>query len=165
MEKEARRDRMKLSDRSGEVVALVIIGLVALFFRAHETQATGFFTPSFGPVEAIALYGSILVGAVGPLARMASGSRNAARPAEMLASLLWVASSAWLLAVFPFNFAHLGDVLPPVDWLHFLASLITNDIARLLLAIGVVGGMISIAINAILYIRVGALLRSGDQLH
>lgn len=162
-EKEARKDRMKLSDRAGEIVGIIIIGLVALFFRVHQTEATGFFTSSFGPLEAALFYGSILIGVMAPLARLATGRRNAARPAEMLASLFWVASSAWLLAAFPFNFAHFGDVLPPIDWLRFLAGLVTNDVGRVALILGIIGGIISIAFNAVLYISVKGLLRAGGQ--
>jgi len=157
-ERQAQKDRMKLSERGGEVVGIVIIGLVAFFFYAHQTQTTGFFTPSFGPTEAFALYGSILMGMIGPLVKVATGRRNVARPPEMLASLFWIGSSAWLLIAFPFNFAYFADVVP--QFLRFLVSWITNDIARVLLAIGLFGGIISIAVNARLYIKIRALWES-----
>jgi hypothetical protein len=159
IEKEAKKDHMKPSERGGEVIGMVVIGLVALFFYTHQTQSTGFFTSSFGPTEAFLFCGSILVGMTGPVVRLATGRRNAARPPEMLASIFWIASSAWLLTVFPFNFVHLGDVLP-ADFLHILVSWITNDIARALFVIGILGGIASIAINAILYARVRNLLRT-----
>jgi hypothetical protein len=60
------------------------------------------------------------------------------------------------MVVFPFNFAHFADVVP--DFLAFLISWITNDIARLLLAIGMVGGIVSVGINTVLYIIVRAFL-------
>ena len=66
------------------------------------------------------------------------------------------------MVVFPFNFAHLADVVP--DFLAFLISWITNDIARLLLAIGMVGGIVSVGINTVLYIKVRAfLLQQSDS--
>jgi hypothetical protein len=60
------------------------------------------------------------------------------------------------MVVFPFNFAHFADVVP--DFLAFLISWITNDITRLLLAIGMVGGIVSVGINTVLYIKVRAFL-------
>ena len=69
----------------------------------------------------------------------------------------WYVASAWfLMVVFPFNFAHFADVVP--DFLAFLISWITNDIARVLLAIGMVGGVVSVGINTVLYIKVRAFL-------
>ena len=160
-EKQAQKNRMKLSERGGEVVAIVIIGLVALFFYAHETQATGFFTSSFGVVEKILLYGSILFGVSGPFARLATGRRNTARPPEMLVSLFWTVSSAWLLMVFPFNFAHFADIVPQL--LRFLVIWITNDIALIIITIGISGCIISIAVNAMLYIKIRILLESDNR--
>jgi hypothetical protein len=60
------------------------------------------------------------------------------------------------MVVFPFNFAHFADVV--LGFLAFLISWITNDIARLLLAIGMVGGIVSVGINTVLYIKVRAFL-------
>lgn len=86
-------------------------------------------------MEAFVFYGSILAGIVGPVLQLATGRRNSVRPAEMLAALFWTGSSAWLLAVFPFNFAHLSDVLPPIDFLHYLIGGISNDVGRALLVL------------------------------
>lgn len=157
VEKQALKDNMKNSQRGGEVVAVIVIGLVALFFYAHQTEATGFFTSSFGGIEVLLLYGAILIGVAGPMARFLTGRRNKSRPAELIASVFWIVASAWfLMVVFPFNFAHSADIVP--DFLAFLVSWITNDIVRVLLAIGMVGGIISVGINTVLYIKVRAFL-------
>lgn len=161
-EKEARRDRIALSERGGGVFAIIAIVLVALFFYAHQAWSTGFFTSSFGSTEAFFLYGSIITGAAGPLARLATGRRNASRLPELAASVFWIVSSAWLLVVFPFNFAHFADVVP--GFLQFLVSWITNDIAWLLFALGTAGGVVFTAVNARLYLQVRRLLRSQRQL-
>jgi hypothetical protein len=58
--------------------------------------------------------------------------------------------------VFPFNFAHFADIVS--DFLAFLVSWITNDIARVLIAIGMLGGIVSVGINTVLYIKVRAFL-------
>lgn len=157
-EKESRRDSMKLSERGGELVGVAAIILVALFFYAHQSWATGFFTSSFGSTEAFFLYGSIILGTLAPLVRFAVGRRNDARPPEALASLFWVAGSVWLLVVFPFDFAHFGDVLP--DFLRFLVGWITNDIAWVLVLLGTLGGIGSTATSVMLYLKVGRLLLS-----
>lgn len=60
--------------------------------------------------------------------------------------------------IFPFNFAHFGDIVP--EFLHFL-SWITNDISWILLAIGLAGGIAFVGVTTILYIKVKALLKSG----
>jgi hypothetical protein len=157
VEKQALKDNMKNSERGGELVGIIVIGLIALFFYVHQTEAIGFFIPSFGGTEALLLYGAILIGMAGPLARFLTGKRNKSRPPELVASVFWVIASAWfLMVVFPFNFAHLADIVP--DFLRFLVSWITNDIARVLIAIGMVGGIISVGIKTVLYIKVRALL-------
>jgi hypothetical protein len=97
VEKKALEDNMKISQRGGEVVGIIVIGLVALFFYTHQTEATGFFTSSFGTAEAFLLYGSILIGTAGPIARLLTGRRNKSRPAELIASVFWIVASAWFL--------------------------------------------------------------------
>jgi hypothetical protein len=157
VEKQALKDNMNNSQRGGEIVGVILIGLIAFFFYAHQTESTGFFTSSFGGTEAFLLYGAILVGVAGPMSRILTGKRNKSRPPELIASVFWVIASVWfLMVVFPFNFAHVADVVP--DFLAFLISWITNDIARVLLAIGMVGGIISIGINSVLYIKVRVFL-------
>lgn len=157
VEKKALEDNMKNSQRGGEIVGIIVIGLVALFFYVHQTETTGFFTSSFGGIEAFLFYGAILIGMAGPIVKFLTGKRNKSRPAEIIASVFWVVASAWfLMVVFPFDFAHFADVVP--DFLRFLVSWITNDIAYVLIAIGMVGGIISVGINTVLYIKVRTLL-------
>ncbi|HXV45210.1 MAG TPA: hypothetical protein VD736_00885 [Nitrososphaera sp.] len=155
-QKEAFRDRMGLSERGGEIFAVAVIALVGSFFYAHQAWSTGFFTTSFGPTEAFFLYGSIIAGGAGPVSRFITGRRNVSRIPELGASALWIAGSIWLLAVFPFNFAHLPDVLP--DSLKFLLSWITNDVAWVLFVLGILGGIGSVPVNVVLYRRVRRLL-------
>ena len=157
VEKEAKRDYIPKSARGGEGASIIGIMLAALFFYAHQAWSTGFFMPSFGPFEAFMLYGAILLGMAGPVARMVIGSRNSARVPEILASIFWIFSSVVLFVSFPFDFAHFADVIP--DFLRFLVTWITNDIARVLFALGIVGGVVFTVINAGLYMQVRKLLR------
>jgi hypothetical protein len=161
-EKKALEDTMSNSQRGGEIVAVIVIVLVALFFYAHQTEETGFFTSSFGATEAFLLYGAILIGTAGPIARFLTGKRNKSRTAELVASIFWIVASVWfLMVVFPFDFAHFADIVP--DFLQFLISWITNDVARVLISIGLVGGAVSVAVNTVLYIKVRTLLLQQEQ--
>lgn len=147
---------MKNSERGGELVGVIVIGLIALFFYAHQIEATGFFTSSFGEPEALLLYGAILIGVAGPLARSLTGKRNKSRP-PLIASVFWIVASAWFLTVvFPFDFAHFADIVP--NFFTFLVSWITNDIARALIAIGMMGGIVFVGVNNVLCIKVKAFL-------
>lgn len=156
-EKEARRDSMSLSERGGEIAAIIGTILVSLFFYAHQAWSTGFFTTAFGKIEAFFLYGFILVGMTGSLARIAMGKRNTSRIPEIGASIFCIVGSLWLFNVFPFNFAHFADVIP--SFLQFLVRWVTNDIARVLFALGIVGGVVFAVINTRLYLKVRKLLQ------
>lgn len=98
----------------------------------------------------------------GPLSRLVTGRRNVSRLPELAASTFWISGSLWLLVYFPFNFAHLVDVLP--EFLRFALAWITNDIARIFFVLGLLGGIASVAVNAILYLRVRRLLRQTQQI-
>lgn len=138
------------------MVGVVVVILVALFFYAHQAWSTGFFTTSFGSAEAFFLYGSILLGALGPLMRSAIGRRNDVRPAEIATSLFWIVGSIWLLLVFPFDFSHFGDALP--DFVRFLVSWVSNDIAWVLFLVGTLGGIAFPIVSGLLYLKVKKLL-------
>ncbi len=161
VEKEAKRDQMKLSERGGETASLIGVVLVTLFFYAHQARSTGFFLTSFGSLESFLLYGSIFFGVIGPLARVATGRRNLARPPEIIASIFWIVASIWLLVVFPFDFAHFADIVP--DFLRFLITWVTDDIAMILFILGILGGIAFIVTSAILYWKVGTLLSSHNE--
>ena len=147
---------MRPSKRGGEIAAVIGIILVTLFFYAHQTSSTGFFTSAFGSTEAFFLYGSILTGMAGPIARLATGRRNISRLPELAGSAFWILGSVWMFNAFPFNFTHFADVIP--EFLQFLVKWITNDIARVLFVFAIVGGVVFIAINTRLYMQVCKLL-------
>ena len=157
-QKEAKRDKMNFSERSGEIAAVIGIVLVSLFFYAHQAWSTGFFTAAFGPTEAFFLYGSLVSGITGPLARLVIGRRNISRLPELAASVFWIVGSIQLFLVFPFDFAHFGDVLP--DFAKFVVAWVSNDLARVLFALGIAGGIAFTATTAILYLKVRKHLRA-----
>jgi len=118
-------------------IATVIAMLVLLgFFVSHQQSNTGFFTDKFGSLEMLALYVPILLAFAPPIARAMSGRHNPARPFEVIMNISMAIGSLWLVIVFPFNFAHLTDVLP--DTIRFIFSWINNDIGRFVLILQVI---------------------------
>ena len=112
--------------------------LTVAFFAAHQTWATGFFLPSFGLVEQVLFYGSILSSAVIAANVIALGIReDRAIMLQMVGAALWMVTTVWLYMVFPFNFSHFADVVPSP--LRFLVTWLTNDIARIIWALIVIG--------------------------
>ncbi|MEO9319889.1 MAG: hypothetical protein ABI361_04375 [Nitrososphaera sp.] len=158
-ERAARRDFIPAYKRVGVVGSIFVTTLVFLFFYAHQAWSTGFFTESFGPLE-YAFYGAIFCGLVGPLARAITGRRNTSRIPEIAASIFWILCSVWLLQVFPFDFSHFGDVLP--SFMRFMVAWITNDIARVFLAIGIVATSIFAIVSAAIYLSVRKILLSSE---
>jgi hypothetical protein len=118
---------------------------VFAFFAYHQLANTGFFSSSYGGLEMILLYGSILFSALAPLTRALTGRRNPARPVETAGNIFFEAAQIWLLILFPFNFSHLSAALP--SQLGFLLSWITNDIGRILLVLGIISMPVFASIN------------------
>lgn len=118
-------------------IATVIAMLVLLgFFVSHQQSNTGFFTDKFGSLEMLALYVPILLSLAPPMARAMSGRHNPARPFEAIMNISMAAGSLWLVIVFPFNFAHLTDVMPGA--IRFIFAWINNDIGRFVLMLQVI---------------------------
>lgn len=117
----------------GLSIGIVVVGLLmGAFFIAHQTQATGFFTPTFGMLEMILLYGVLLYWIV-TSALIIVGQKNLSRDLDLGGLFFAAFAIVWLLVVFPFDFAHFADVAP--DSLRFLLQWISNDIARLLMVL------------------------------
>lgn len=124
----------------GPLATIVAMFVLLGFFAIHQWTNTGYFTDTFGTVERLALYVPIVVSFGAPLARMVTGRQNPARPFEAAMNISLAIGSLWLAIVFPFNFAHLTDVLP--EAVRFVLSWINNEIGRLVLILQVVIGII-----------------------
>jgi len=152
VEGEAKKDRLLFSDRAGNGVAVFAILLVLLFFVVHQTSSTGFFTSKFGPTETFLFYVSILLAAVGAAAKVVVGRKNMLRPFDTLQDGFGVVAFVWLFVVFPFDFSHLADVLP--NFLRFLLLWISNDVAKVLMAIAIIAAPVLTVYTAVLYVFV-----------
>jgi hypothetical protein len=127
-------DVVRKDDIYMSIVIDVVGVLLVLFFIAHQVWSTGFFTEKFSLLEMFLLYGSIFYW-IFTCAILLLGFKNPSRDLDSFGGLIFVTVTfAWLLIVFPFEFAHVADVLP--DFLRFLIQWISNEIARVLMVIG-----------------------------
>lgn len=145
-------DQLSLRQRGAEFILVTIMLLLFGFFAYHQFSGTGFMTAGFGPIESVALYGPILVSLAAPVVRALNGSRNSGRPFEIATHLSLMMGSFWLVRIFPFDFSHLGDVMPTVVRLFF--SWMTNDIGRLILILQVLLSPLSAVATALIYFSV-----------
>jgi type IV secretory pathway VirB2 component (pilin) len=151
-EAEAKKDIISFSERVGNIVGVVIGLLFVWFFVAHHTGSTGFFTSEFGTSEALLFYGSIMFGIVTTAFRGLFGRKNLARLFDIFEAILAAVAITWLFAVFPFDFAYLADVLP--SFLRFLLQWISNDIAKVLMVLGIIVTLVMAIYTAIFYVLV-----------
>lgn len=133
-------------DRFTGVAIVVVSALLIAIFAAHQTGSTGFFTSTFGTLETVMLYGSlvawIITGSLDGIFRQ----RLLSRLFDVFGGILFITISlVWLLVVFPFEFSFFADVFP--EFLKFLVQWISNDIARGIMVVGAillcVGGVYS----------------------
>ena len=124
-------------ERGVGIVIVVFSVLMVLYYAAHQIQSTGFFTEKFGTLEMVMVYGfwGFWIGSAGLEGVL--GRRLLSRLFDVFGGLIFATICiAWLLVVFPFEFAHFADVLP--DSLRFLMRWISNDIARVLMVLGII---------------------------
>jgi hypothetical protein len=118
----------------GLSIGIVVIGiLVGSYFIVHQARSTAFLTAAFGSLEIVLLYGTLLFW-IATSALIIVGQKSRSRDLDLGGLFFATAALAWLLAVFPFDFAHLADVAP--DSLRFLVQWISNDVARALMVLG-----------------------------
>lgn len=145
---------LTVAQRGAGLILVAAMLLLFGYFAHHQFANTGFFTAAFGSTEMAALYGPILLSLAAPIARALSGRRNPARPFEIATNLSLAIGSLWLFSVFPFNFAHLADILPGA--IRFGLSWITDDIGKFVLGLQVVIGLISALAITLKYVSVRA---------
>ena len=141
------------SERVVGISIVVISVLLVLYFIAHQTQSTGFFTAEFGTSEMVMLYGLLILGIISAGLEGVFGQRLYSRLFDVFGGLILAAvCTAWLLVVFPFEFTYFADVLP--DFLRFLVQWISNDIAGVIMVIGIIVAPIVASYTAIMYMLV-----------
>lgn len=111
-EAEAKKDVIQFSERAGNIIGIVGVLLVVLFFAVHQMQSTGFFTSSFSTAEMLLLYLSLVAGMITTAMRALFGRKNLARLFDVFGACFFTVTLTWLYIVFPFSFTHFADVLP-----------------------------------------------------
>ena len=128
-------DDIPLDERVASIAIVVFGVFIALYFAALQTWSTGFFTATFGTLEMLLLYGSLIYWIVTSVVLL-FGCKNLSRDFDIPGLFFVTIGIAWLFMVFPFDFAYFTDVLP--DFLRFLVQWISNDIARVLMVLGII---------------------------
>jgi len=162
-ERRAFKDRLMFWERSGEIFGVVVSFFFGLYFVESQIRGTGFFTSSFNRPEEFLFYGPWVFGMFVSIGRALYGRRNALRPFEAFQSLFIVVACSWFLAVFPFNFAHVADLLPQA--VRFMFAWVNNDIGAIALVLGGIGSLASTAYTSVLYAVVRSELRHHHGLH
>lgn len=139
------RESLSPAARVGEIILLGMCLLLLAFLVYHQAANTGFYTEKFGTFEMLCLYVPLLLAFSAPAVRALTGHRNPGRPFEAVTSLLLAGAAAWLLVVFPFNYAHLADALP--QGVRFILAWVTDDIARIVFILQIVVGPLSALVN------------------
>lgn len=151
-ESEAKKDVMPMSERWGQIVPVAGILIVLLFLIIHQTASTGLFTAQFGTTEAFLFYAPIITFLLSLMAKIVIGRKNAVRPFDAFTLAFLAVATIWLYIVFPFDFSHLADVLPTS--LRFILRWISNDIARTVMILQILGSLFFGGYTALLYVAV-----------
>ncbi len=132
-------------------IAIVVVSiLMMLYCVAHQMWSTGFFTAAFGTLEMIMLYGNLIAWAITGALEGVLGQRLLSRLFDVFGGIIFITISfAWLLVVFPFELTYFADVLP--NFLRFLVQWISNDIARVVMVIGIILLVVAAVYSPIAY--------------
>lgn len=154
--REAATDRMKQPERAGQLISVMLTVIAATYLFMHWLRDTGFYDPGFDEIDATMLFGPMLFSLVPPLFRFLVGRKNASRPSDVIVSVLFIISAIYFLANFMFNMEVFATPLP--EGVRFLLDWISDDVARILLGLAIVGGVFSAAWNALTYVKVKEIM-------
>jgi hypothetical protein len=126
------------SERIVGIGIVIFCVLLVLYFVTHQMESTGFFTETFGTLEMFMFYGYLAFWIITAGLEGVLGQRLLSRLFDTFGGIIFAAvSTAWLLVVFPFEFTYFADVMP--ESLRFLAQWISNDIARIVMILTIIG--------------------------
>ena len=150
IETAAKKDTMGLSHRLFDIFfGAGFIILFLIYFLLHHVLSTGFFTLEFGRVEFFLFFVPPLLDSVVTMMRGIVGRKNVLRPFGTFQLSLSAVGVAWLLVIFPFDFSHFADVLPPS--IQFALQWLSNDIVKVFMVLILIGTSIGTAYTALLY--------------
>ena len=135
--KEEAEKGIPTSERFVSIVLALFSVLMVVYLVSHQRMDTGFFTEKFGSWEMVMLYGFWGFWIATSGLEGIFGLRFLSRVVDVFGGLiLATVALTWLLIVFPFEFAYFPDVLP--ESLRFLVAWISNEIARVLMVLGII---------------------------
>lgn len=156
--READHNKIKMGERIGNIIGIFFILLFFLILIDVQVSGIGFFTSKFGPLEQFLFYGPLLYSIFPSLLRVFTANKNLARLADIIGSAFFIVAAIELLYVFPFDFPSLVDYLfGPVSGALFW---VTNDLARVVIEIGILVSAVSAAYNIVLYFSVRQEMRA-----
>jgi hypothetical protein len=124
-------------DRAFSFFMFVFSILLIIYFANHQMQSTGFLTKSFGLLEIIFLYGYSVFWIISAGLEGVLGQRLLSRMVDAFGGVIFGGICIiWLFFVFPFDFTNFAVVLP--DHIRFLLVWISNDIARVIMLLGII---------------------------
>ena len=131
-------------------IALVVINiLMILYFTTHQMRSTGFFTTKFGALEMFFLYGYSVFWIISAGLEGVLGRRLLSRLFDVFGGVIFAGICiTWLLVAFPFEFTYFADILP--NSLKFLLQWISDDIARIIMVLGII-----VHLGAAIYCPIG----------
>lgn len=133
--------------KASELVATTFFtALVFGFYMAHYAWSTGFFTSDFTPFLATLFFASVLYVIVNSYAKAVTPRKDVLALVELVGVVLFVTVAAWIFTAFPFNFAHVADVVPAP--FQFLLIWLTNDIGRIIVALVLLAAVITVALDS-----------------
>jgi len=135
-EKEAKNDVLKRSDRIGNLIGIIGIIVVLIFFIAHSTSQSGFFTPEFGAVAAFIFFGSSAWGIIPSMIRFITGKKSPSKPFDLFGSIFVLIAMLYFLASFSFDFSHVAAPLP--DFLKWTIQWLTDGFVRALMVLATI---------------------------
>jgi len=133
-EKDAKRDVLKSTDRTGNFASIVFTIIFVIFFAVHLSSNTGFFTSGFGAASAALFFIGAGWGIVPSAIRMVTGKRSPSKIPDIMSSILVFFSILYFLSNFTFDFSHLADPLP--SYLAWIISWISADLVEILMILG-----------------------------
>jgi hypothetical protein len=152
LEEELDKDAIKDDDRYTSIALIVSGVLLISLFLAHQSESTGFFTETFGMIEVLLLYGNPIYWIVTSTLILIN-RKYFSRLLDIFGGLIFATVGiTWLTVVFPFEFAYFAEVLP--QSLKFLVQWISNDIARVLMVLGVIVHLVLTFFASILHLYV-----------
>jgi len=148
----AAQDRLRISQRVGELIGVGVTLIVFSFLYGNQLRGAAFFTSQFGFEAQFLFYAPLFTGIVLSLGRAFYGRKNAVRPLDSVNALFLAFAAFWLLSLFPFDFTQFGSLFPAgVQGAFFWLN---NDIGRALFLIAGVCSVINFLYTAVLYVAV-----------